>query len=314
MANSCLYFLIMLICQSTKANGTLLFPNDLEELCPYTNFCNATRALSNISKSIIPCCRPCSCDEDCGRTRNCCTYDMDTYNRDTNNVSCVKATVHETPYDPPGTMWYYMVDTCLDGRSCNNVGNNATNGLYPHSSAAKGSVYFNKDCAHCNNDFDLIPWQAGFVCKQDITDKHLVALLARVDNLLNGQSDDGNCFYRFLPGANIATTTKECFPEWKIIRKCKPFGKNFDISEDMRMKCKLFNATFLAPGTREDLVYGNVYCALCSGQETEAVCGDDSAPIKAPTGSLMLILESTVEAEVTFGAEKHEYCTQVRYK
>ena len=314
MANKCVYFLIVLLLASTKANGTLLFPNDLEELCPYTNFCNATKALSNISKSIIPCCRPCSCDKDCSRTRNCCTYEMDTYSRDTNNVSCVKATVHRIPFDPPGTAWYYMVDTCPDGRSCYNLSNNVTKGIYPHSSSAKGLIYLNKECGHCNNDFDLIPWVPGFVCKPEFSDVHLITLSSRVENLMTDQFDDKNCFYRFLPGKGIDATTEECFPESNIIRTCKPF-KSVEISEDYRKKCEMFNATYRVPQrTGINLVYSNVYCALCSGQDREDICGDDSAPIKAPTGSLMLLLEFSADTGFTFGAEKREYCAKVRQK
>jgi len=308
------HFLILLLLVSTKANATMLFPKDLKDLCPYTNFCNATRALSNISKSIIPCCRPCSCDEDCGRTRNCCTYDMDTYNRDTNNVSCVKATVHQIPFDPPGTAWYYMVDTCPDGRSCYNLNNNITMGIYPHSSSAKGLIYLNKECGHCNNDFALIAWYAGFVCKKDVSDVHLVALSSRVEHLINGHMADRKCFYRFLPEKNIDTSSEECIPESNIIRTCKPF-ESVDVSEDYRKKCEMFNATYLVPQrTGINLVYGNVYCALCSGREKEDICGDESAPMKAPTGSLMLLLEYSVDTKVTFGAKKREYCAKVRQK
>jgi len=313
MANNCEHFLIVLLLASTKANG-ILFPKDLEELCPYTNYCNATKAISNISKSIIPCCRPCSCDEDCGRTRNCCTYEMDTYNRDTNNVSCVKATVHQISYDPPGTAWYYMVDNCPDGRSCYDFGNNITMGIYPHSSSAKGLIYLNKECGHCNNDFALIAWNAAFVCKQDVSDVHLVALSSRVEHLINGQMADRNCFYRFLPAKNIDTSSEERIPESNIIRTCKPI-EGVDVSEDYRKKCEMFNATYLVPQRKGiNLVYGNVYCALCSGREREDICGDESAPLKAPTGLLMLLLEYSVDTGVTFGFKKREYCAKVRQK
>jgi len=77
----------------------------------------------------------------------------------------------------------------------------------------------------------------------------------------------------------------------------------------------MFNATYLVQQSAgKDLVYGNVYCALCSGRNREDVCGDDSAPIKAPTGSLMLLMEFPVDTGVTIGAEKREYCAEVRHK
>ena len=207
-----------------------------------------------------------------------------------------------------------MVDNCPDGRSCYDFGNNATKGLYPYSSTAKDLIYLNKKCGHCNNDFDLIPWIPRFVCKPEVSVVHLITLTSRVENLLMNQFDDTNCFYSFLPGKGIDATTEACFPESNIIRTCKPFG-SFKISEDYRKKCEMFNATYIVQqSVGKDLVYGNVYCALCSGREKEYICGDESEPMKAPSGSLMLLLEYSVDTRVTFGAEKREYCTKVRQK
>ena len=46
--------------------------NKIRQVCPYTNFCHQNASLTMKEDSQAPCCRACSCANDCWIRNNCC--------------------------------------------------------------------------------------------------------------------------------------------------------------------------------------------------------------------------------------------------
>jgi len=290
----------------------MIFPDDLSDLCPYTNFCNSSKGQFQVPESLSPCCRSCSCKNDCGLKHNCCTYEMDKYRLDERNVtSCNGAFVYHGRVVPPGVVWYHMYDTCPSGESCRTDGEHTSYGLFPHSSLTDGSIYFNRKCGECNNATNLLQWRVGYLCKQQSSFGLIPDFSSSVDNLLNGRTADKECFLRFIPPEEVKITTEECYPESRIIRDCKPNVLGHYVSEEDRANCKLFNATYQVLGSIQGRVYGNVYCAKCNDKRSNAICEDNSIVNKAPTGLVFLLLDKTDNSDSLRGAERMEFCNAV---
>ena len=307
-------FLIGPLMIKTAAQKEMLFLEDLSTLCPYTTFCNSSEEQFQIPETHKPCCRSCSCEEDCGLKHNCCTYNMDKYRLDERNVtSCIAASVYRGQVAPPGVAWYHMHDTCPGGEPCRTDGEHTSDGLFPCSSLKDGSIYFNSNCGECNNATDLLPWRVGFVCRQQSSLGLIADISSSVDNLLKGWTADNECLIRFIPPDEVKITTEECYPESRIIRDCEPYDPDIVVSEKIRAKCKLFNATYQPLGTLYESVYANVYCAKCSKIPTNnVICEDNSSVNKAPAGSLFLLLDNEDDSKMLLKPEKMESCNAVK--
>jgi len=313
MAGFCFYIYILITILGTilTAREHIELPNDLASLCPYTSFCNVTREPLNTLVSFKPCCGSCSCEKDCEKTHDCCTYEMGTNGHDEISVSsCVKAAVHGKD-EPPGVVWYQMIDTCPNGQTCSFNINDAVGGLFPHSSVNGDFVYFNTACGECNSVTELIPWRVGFVCSQASSVSHITDFTSSVANLFNGNIDRNECIVHFLPPTEVEKTTKECYPESKIIRDCLLDVTNNSVLERYQSLCKSFNASYQVYRNGKKHGFANVYCALCSGMAANPNCSVESKTGKAPIGSVFLLLAPDVNS-FELKPQRNEICKQVR--
>jgi len=286
-------------------------PDDLVTLCPDTKFCNASGNHVTVANFSRPCCGACSCHADCGLERSCCTYEMDTYRLDEKKVSsCVKAVVYTGRNEPLGVNWYHMIDTCPNGSTCNTSATDGSNHLFPYYCVKDKNIYFNKECGVCNNATDLIPWQVVFVCNLGHSVGHISDFTVSVNNLLDGEYYDESCSLHFIPPTKIDVPYKRCFPESKIIRDCPLGGRNSTMAQQYDINCKSFNASYEIQISGERFVYANVYCALCNN-EVRTGCIIDSEDLKAPLGSMMLLMHSFDYRNVKEKADGKEICVMV---
>ena len=203
-----MYILITILGTTSKAQKHIELPDDIASLCPYTSFCNVTREPLNTLDSFKPCCGSCSCEKDCEKTNDCCTYEVGTNRHDEISVSsCIKAAVHGKD-EPPGVVWFQMIDTCPNGHKCNINTIGAAGGLFPHSSVNDDLVYFNKACAECNSATELLPWRVGFVCSLASSVSHITDFTSSVANLFNGNIDGKDCILHFLAPTEVEKNDK----------------------------------------------------------------------------------------------------------
>ena len=304
-------FLTTLLWTTSKGQEEFEFPDDLESLCPYTRFCKATQGHSRKLESFTPCCRSCSCEIDCSKKQDCCTHEMETDIQDTKGATaCVKAAVYLGQVEAPGVLWYQMVNTCPSGQICTTQTISAIGGLFPYYSLNDGLIYMNKVCAECNSATELLPWRVGFVCSQASTVSHITYFTSSVENLLNDRNNERDCVLHFFPPTDVDMTSKKCYPEAKIIRNCLLDVTNDPVLERYETLCKSFNATYHVSGSKYG--FGNVYCALCSGETINPQCSVESKTEKAPDGSVLLLLDTLSDIGLDLIPLRNEICTQVR--
>jgi len=303
-------FVIMLFPGNIKAQVRPVLPDDLTTLCPYTSFCNVTSQRSRADRSFKPCCGSCSCELECGKTRNCCTYEMDTYRLEEKEVStCMMAAFHYGPNYPHGVSWYHMIDTCPSGIKCDTDESDKAQLMLPYSTINDGLIYINKDCGKCNNATGLLPWHIGFVCSTINQVGLITDLTTSINNLIYSNYQDQSCIVHYIPPIDVEVTSKECFPESRIIRECSSKGEN-DVSTNYEADCLSFNATYRLHGNDNVLVYANIYCAMCNGVTIIGDCSVDPDPVKASTGSIFLLLDSLGSIHDS-NLERKEFCVTV---
>jgi len=303
-------FVIMLLPGNIKAQVRPVLPDDLTTLCPYTNFCNVTSQHSRPVSSFTPCCGSCSCDSECGKTRNCCTYEIDTYRLDEKKVSsCMMAAFHHGPGYPHGAIWYHMIDTCPSGDKCYTENADIAHLMLPHTSLNNGLVYINKACGECNNATELLQWRIGFACRMMNEVGLITDLTSSINTLIYSNYQVQSCTVHYIPPIEVDVTSKECFPESKIIRECSLKGEN-DISTKYEAECLSFNATYRLLGNDNVLVYANIYCAMCNGVIVIGDCSVAADPVKASTGSIFLLLDLPGSINDS-SLDRKEFCFKV---
>jgi len=303
-------FVKLLLQGHMAVQDQFVLPDDLKDLCPYTSFCNVTSQRSRADRSFRPCCGGCSCDSECGKTRNCCTYEMDTYRLDEkDSSSCRKAAINHGPNYPQDIVSYRMIDTCPNGDKCYTDEANSSHIMFPHSSLNDGLIYINKACCECHNTKGLLPWSIGYVCSMQNLIGHITDLTSGVNNLIYSNYQDQSCTVHYIPPTVVDVTTHECFPETSIINTCLSNGE-IDISSNYETECMSFNATYRIEAQNKYFVFANIYCALCNNVTLKKDCNVDTDPVKTSTGSILLLLDSS-DPNGDLDLENKEYCAEV---
>ena len=293
-----MFMFLLLISDSLNP---LNLPDDLSVLCPFTQFCNVTRTKQTPRKEQEPCCRPCSCAADCGRTRNCCTHSMDTYQLESGNQSsCISIGQQKR-------RWYYMIDRCPgDNVDCREIDAGLQGGVYPHSSLGDGFIYINKACSECNDAKDIVPWRLGLFCEKEAVTPDL-----DVEDIVRGNRS--NCIFDFLPPDDVNVKSEMCYPESNIVRECDTRGSDEQRTETLRSKCLSFNATYITFNGGIEY-YANVYCAACRYmyEDIRKLCPFLHDEEKAPPGSVLLLLDSIAQYIGTAKKPLPLLCKQVK--
>jgi len=303
-----------LLLANVKTLSNFELPSDIQDLCPYTRFCNLTDNIQPVPDGATPCCEHCSCDIDCGKTRNCCTYEMDLYRLDEKNVSsCIQPAVNPRGMVIQDFNWYHMIDKCMNGSLCyNHRSESTTNGMFPHSDPGDGSIYINKACAKCNNVTDLLSWQFSFACRGGMEKTHSISV--GVEHVLSANKEDIGCDLLYLPPASVDVSVFKCYPEGSMVRGCHANHLSNELALDLNEKCHSFNATFRVVAASHPIVFANVYCAMCQMTTlvaTNDFCNEESEIIKAPKDSVLLLFDSKDQQESDLIPDKLEFCQEV---
>ena len=241
--------------------------------CPYADFCLLNGSIHPDARSDRgSCCKPCYCDEDCGEHLDCCFDFLDTPKIvETKKMTCV------IPITPADYMIefqaffksYYMVDTCLgnDSDHCKSQTVEAWGSLYPVYSPSKATIYYNRNCAICNNVTDGISWTIYASCSQRYTFN---------DNLFLQGIKDGSCQIQFGRPEGVNIGQLSCYQN--VIHSCNDSVVLNDDASIIHKACETVQAPVMQYTNRD--VYANVFCKLCNGikhspQETCEIEDDD---------------------------------------
>ena len=238
----------------------ITFPADIQLLCPYTQFCDLDAKYQlpaqekHGTEKFKPCCDSCSCSADCGLKRKCCKNEFDLYKLDEIlGTICKQLNTRAEPFRDDAH--YYMVDKCpgkQDSCRFQNVSDwRSYSPVYSHSNEM---IYYNKYCAQCHNQSDLVEFITCVACSN--FDSPFSSILK---NVVEAGNDE--CYLQFLVPSEIDISAEICYP--RLIRDC--WDQNTAEAAHLRELCESFNATF-----RLYNYYANVYCYLCGSDMHES--------------------------------------------
>ena len=228
--------------------------------CPYNAFCQRNRSIDITFRiGYGSCCEDCYCDGRCGERMDCCWDFLDTIKiEERNEMTCVAPVVLSAAESSKSDQSYLMIDSCPDNDSyqCSEEEAAIWGPLYPTSSEATSTIYFNKYCAKCNGVTDLIPWETYISCNSTDT--------TSASSLMRGLKRK-LCTLRFRPPKNTESEKFAC--EADVIRTCGLTEWPNEYSVDLQKACRHTKANVVGKGdTGGRVTYANVFCKLCNGQ------------------------------------------------
>ncbi|XP_062616771.1 uncharacterized protein LOC134278470 [Saccostrea cucullata] len=249
-----------------KLNLTSDLYNILQEdylFCPMSSPC-LTRPRLNFSQMLPyrPCCKECSCTEDCYKTGTCCA-DIETPK---SSIDCIIP--QYLPYGRSlvnNTIQIKMVTMCkhnFAGKDMKdlcerpNVGLKSIDKFLPVF--ASGNAYRNRFCALCNDVSisNIIPFRGQVACPNATG-----VYASSVSNLLQSLEEERRCNLLFYlpPQAMRFVTDLRC--DIGFIRECNVTGKWRHYDPTVERACTSYTHIYRT-------MYRNVHCYMCNNEDT----------------------------------------------
>ncbi|XP_060069089.1 uncharacterized protein LOC132549191 [Ylistrum balloti] len=233
--------------------------------------------IGSIEQSDLCCCKPCSCDDACLISGNCCIdkalaeNGLDILNQkgshcvlsqlkpfqenglNTNDHFLMRGRCHKTFLDTN------IIMMCYNGQ-LSPTSANLTDYL-PVSSSLTGDTYRNKYCAYCNweQDDNLTYWETSFSCgNSGFVFPHKARQLL---NFIIG-NNDCNIFYH--PPSE--TVSFPCSDETTMITECNVTGLWADYDSSIEWTCENYRNGYMYDYT----LYKNVFCYICNTMSSPA--------------------------------------------
>eukprot|EP00105_Crassostrea_gigas_P039566 XP_019923714.1 PREDICTED: uncharacterized protein LOC109619017 [Crassostrea gigas] len=240
-------------------------------LCPEQDMCLGPMFKRNYTFTEKPACTPCECDDSCVRRSTCCpskfyrqtdTPDFIEYQQNVNVkenetvMSCM-----EPLWNPEGIRSrksYWVVETCPNNVKCiSSPSKNITNSI-PVTSLTTNQTYLNVQCALCNQEdiTKLVVWEKKKFCtirSALFSNKDIATLYKSVFSVTPV------CNIGFHPSSSLHDSVKQCVEytnDGNCIESIIPRNR---MGAYLKRACK----DFYIPYFSEEIVYKNIYCALC---------------------------------------------------
>ena len=233
------------------------FPDDIQEMCPFADICHL-RSIEEIEQPYTSCCRSCYCDEHCIQRGDCCfpTESPLGYSPENENISeCIKTAIQGWGGPILSVIKeYHVIDSCLNSKkTCKEKTSAPWGALFPGYSPETKRIYYNRDCAVCNNVDDFQPWQ--YYIMSDAMDGTSNEMLL---DALGGHSYP----IVFIP-PNIDDVKKyECFES--AIKVCNVTGQWQEYDPAVEEACHRFQAPVFH--RLANVMFNNIYCIICNGK------------------------------------------------
>ena len=247
------------------------FISELSELCPFTDICKQLN--ESAFKMSEPCCRPCSCENDCHKTGNCCFKNGTSIQRP-DLAKCL-------PVQPslPGKLLstfrkYRIVNECpqkplfintffphqVQPNKERDVSREEMEQFSPVFSAITNVTYHNKYVASCHKQSNatLIPWLHLAVCSVDAEQTY---------GQIQRQLQHGECDIIFTPPADYDLSDQRCYNV--DISECNVTGKWNFYDQSVEAACNTLNFPYIQPAGKHTppFIYANVFCYLCNNRQ-----------------------------------------------
>ena len=292
--------------QNQRTDIAQMIRNLGSQLCPHTDFCytNASEAIYDETKD--PCCRNCSCNDDCWETQRCCPDKADRVIREQPTYLECKETVtkdkkNDQNLDYDGYNFdirmYFITDKCPDENTEEQLrekcsGGNKT-GIDDYrwvSDEQTGKIYQNRHCALCHGLKTWWSWNILTTC-----DEIFQAHYTNITEIIFSEYCD---LINEVPETHAELVARfRCYSP--SITSCNRTGLWRRYDRHTEDACQSFTQIYF-PYELRRTVYKNVFCYLCNAKErfpTIHLCRKPDQIIKGPTSFSALINVEEIKAE-----------------
>ena len=241
----------------------------LSELCPYNNYCHANASMVLNSTTDVPCCRPCSCEDDCWKRGDCCP-DKEPPSTRPPVEQCLDTVVKsiDLPYMynhinnglNQGIQRYYVINSCPDEetkettvKKCYDQSQESVDDITWVMGSENGKIYRNQFCAECHGVRSFITWD----------------LLSDCGDMLYGDSFKSHtivpskCRLIASPPESIEDISSSLCV-LPVVSECNVTGAWTVYDRHTEEACKAYDSPFMQAYFIYSEVYRNVFCYLCN--------------------------------------------------
>ena len=240
--------------------------NEFQRACPYTNFCQWNATLAFQDDRLAPCCKNCSCADDCWIRGNCCpdkilTADTSTTIKETCKSTSVLKQNKDSFINGDFKLkaHYFVTESCPESvnaellkKKCNGTAAETVVDLTWVSDMNTNKIYRNRHCAECHGVQNYTSWDLLTDCFD---------LMVKKNYSLNINSFPVNCLYTSPP--NEKAFENECLlPD---ITTCNQTGL-WDVKDDVtETLCQSLPMLFVVEERGYTAnVYRNQFCFKCN--------------------------------------------------
>ena len=277
----------------------------LQQACPYTNFCNKNASSYIQDGRQAPCCRECSCNDDCWKRGNCCpdkivrdkglAYEHETC-KDTQVSSAGAATANGLSQ----FRRYFVTETCPETveddfvkEKCTGIVTETLTDLLWVSDPDTNRIYRNKFCAECHGIRKYQEWQISTNCLN----------LLLMENYTQNIRAYPDCRLSVIPPNTKAYDNQCLVPD---ISTCNETGLWQTKDSTTESLCNSHSLMFVKQFLLRSIVYRNVFCFKCNspaGTTVEDICDSSEVGGKRTFDSFTAIL-NIFEADDTLLEER----------
>ncbi|XP_062580386.1 uncharacterized protein LOC134242328, partial [Saccostrea cucullata] len=250
-------------------------------LCPEQDMCLGEKFRRSYNFILDPSCMPCDCEDSCVRKGTCCpskfyrqatTPDFIEYmpnveeKQKGQSLSCIEALWNKKSGISPGKA-FWMIDTCLSGATCLSFELRNMSDATPVTSLSSNETYPNIQCALCNNEsiFDMAPWWMRKIClnRSALFSNDKFEILYQF--VFSG--DSPVCNIAFHPPISVREIINPCISYTAQVNlTC---NNMLNLTEETKALLIDSCQKYHLPYTTSNMVYRNIYCALCDREVSD---------------------------------------------
>ena len=255
-------------CEAFDTNSLI---QTLSNACPYSRFCTRSPSKQFGYEGRMPCCKPCSCDQDCWMRDNCCPDQENRTDLPPPNQECIspfifKSVLSAKTFDgrKDGINFYYGINKCpAEYKNIDTVLNCKQPPFNDfHNAVAvsdkSGRMFKNRYCAECNGVKEYIPWTLELVCIGDT-----ISLDSGIVGLNLASLTNNFCHVYSKPPSEIIDTTFRCFHG--IFDRCNVTGQWKTYDRQIELGCAwgtyLYYLQYMSGGVE---IFKNPFCYMCN--------------------------------------------------
>ena len=240
----------------------------LQQACPYTNFCNKNASSYIQDGRQVPCCRECSCLDDCWKRNNCCPDKKHVSNggERPSEIETCKDTIVKKGFVGLNhdRRRYFVTEICPDTvhdvalkQKCAGTEAETFADLIWVSDLETNKIYTNKFCAECHGIRKYKRWDISTSC---------VEFVLNNNHTQNIRSYPDSCSLSVTPPNRKAYKNQCLTPDISTCNVTGLWQTEDNVTESL---CESHPLMFVKDTVATKIVFRNVFCFKCNSPPEE---------------------------------------------